>query len=160
MSVKMPRFPVIVKAYSISFSVDPDITGCGGEGEIPLRDERHGHPGRRDLAVLFKIKEGDTVHCHIAVICHGEGQGKPGCTDAVIIPFLQPERGSLDKGTVILTDLGKCVSLFDQVSVSVEERAGYSDAVLHNDASRILMIWLYLELLYLRSRGRARGRIN
>lgn len=84
-----------------------------------------------NLPAVFKVKQGDGVKPHVAVVVNGEGECKAAIIDEVVIPFLNAELADLYIGAAIDGQELLCIARLGEVSAAVEQRDAFSDFMLH-----------------------------
>ena len=115
-SGQMPADSVVFEGKHIPLSLYTDIALFTGRREVARRHKRQPHHRFRNLAVLFKIQQGNAVHRHIPVMVNGQRQGKPIRTDGIIIPLFDPPAFRRNLPAVIRFDQFRSVSGFHQLS--------------------------------------------
>ena len=125
---------VVFEGELVVLAGNADIALHAGGRQGSLCEGGQVDPGSGDLAVCFKVQQGNAVHGHIAVVVDGQGQGETVAADGVIIPFLDPPRPGGDPGTVVGFDQFGGVTRLDETAVFIMKRAGGDDAALHRDS--------------------------
>ena len=130
-AVQVTPDAVVVKGYFIIPAGYAQIALRAGRGQGTLREEGEVHPGGCDLGIRGEIQQGDAVHGHISVVVDRQRQRKAVTADAVVIPFLDPQRVCGHPPAVVGFDQFRRVAGLGEAAFFVMKGSGNNNAALH-----------------------------